>query len=34
VLGAESAATLRALSDHVASDEFLAAYHHVKVQNG
>jgi DNA-binding MarR family transcriptional regulator len=34
VLGAESAATLRALSDHVASDEFLAAYHHVKAQNG
>jgi DNA-binding MarR family transcriptional regulator len=27
VLGRDSAATLRALADEVASDEFLAAYH-------
>jgi hypothetical protein len=27
VLGRDSAATLRALADEVASDEFLASYH-------
>jgi DNA-binding MarR family transcriptional regulator len=33
VLGRESAAALRALADHVASDEFLAAYESARAKN-
>jgi DNA-binding MarR family transcriptional regulator len=33
VLGRESAAALRALADHVASDEFLTAYESARASN-